>query len=123
MIQSFGIPEEMKNEILKEVDSNKKESPPKKNSKDSTVKKKKRRKEIFSSIKAIVNQLLTENNNERYYNVCESLVSSAETGNLKAIELIRDLEKEGKEEKDSNGEGIKVNISLLGGTDGVRDEE
>ena len=71
----------------------------------------------------IIKELLRDNNCERAYNICESLVTAAEGGDLKAFEAIRDLEKYDLETPQNNITPITVSINMLGDSEGVRDKE
>lgn len=125
-MDTFGLSEEFKRQLLSEKEAFQEETKKSPKGKGRPPKKKVDKKEkafrerVNYSIRSILKQILTENENEEYYAITESLVEQAKLGNIRALELIVRLEEQDSDE--SNGP-ISININLKGGTDGVRGEE
>lgn len=85
-------------------------------------KKKAEGKAAYICLNKVVRELLAQNDNARYYTVCDALIKKAEGGDTRAFEIIRDLI-DIKDEPETKTAPLNINININGDDSGVRGEE
>lgn len=76
----------------------------------------------YIDLNMVLKELLSDNDNERYYTVCDALIKKAEGGDTRAFEIIRDIVNI-KDEPYNKTAPLNINISINGDDSGVRGEE